>query len=68
MDRLFETFVGGGLPTFPGLFGSGIGRGAMLVPRMDMKETDKEIVVEAEVSSCRTRLASFGSAFSYSPC
>ena len=49
MDRLFDTFLGGGLPTFPSLFGSGIGRGAMIMPRMDVRETDKEITVEAEL-------------------
>jgi hypothetical protein len=25
MDRLFDTFLGSGLPTFPSLFSSGIG-------------------------------------------
>ena len=49
MDRLFDTFLGGGLPTFPSLLGSGVGRGATLMPRMDLRETDKEIIVEAEL-------------------
>ena len=49
MDRLFDTFLGGGFPTFPSIFGSGVGRSAMLVPRMDVKETDKEIIIEAEL-------------------
>jgi HSP20 family protein len=49
MDRLFDTFLGGGLTTFPSLFGSGIGRSSMLVPRIDVKETDKEILIEAEL-------------------
>ena len=40
MDRLFDTFLSGGLPTFPSLFGSGVGRSSMLVPRMDVKEGD----------------------------
>ena len=43
MDRLFDTFLGSGLPTFPSLFSSGIGRSSMHAPRMDVKETDKEI-------------------------
>ena len=50
MDRLFDTFLSGGLPTFPSLFGSGVGRSSMLVPRMDVKETDKEIIIEAELA------------------
>jgi HSP20 family protein len=50
MDRVFDTFLGGGLPTFPSLFGSGgVGRGPMLVPRVDVKETDREIIIEAEL-------------------
>ena len=49
MDRLFDNFLGGGLPTFPSLFTGGLGRGSMLVPNMDVKETDKEIVIEAEL-------------------
>ena len=48
-DRLFDAFLGSGLPTFPGLFGSGVGRGSMLVPRMNVKETDKDIIIEAEL-------------------
>jgi HSP20 family molecular chaperone IbpA len=49
MDRLFDTFLGGALPTFPSLFGPGVGRGATLMPRMDVRETDKEIIIEAEL-------------------
>jgi len=49
MDRLFDTFLGGGFPTFPSIIGSGVGRSAMLVPRVDMKETDKEIIIEAQL-------------------
>ena len=49
MDRLFDTFFGGGLSTFPSPFGSGVGRSSMLVPRIDVKETDKEIIIEAEL-------------------
>jgi HSP20 family protein len=55
MDRLFDTFLGGGLPTFPSLFSSGIGRSAMLVPRMDVKETDQEIIIEAELPGAEER-------------
>jgi HSP20 family protein len=49
MDRLFDTFLGSGLPTFPSLFSSGIGRSSMLAPRIDVKETDKEIIIAAEL-------------------
>jgi HSP20 family protein len=49
MDRLFDSFLGGGLPTFPSVFTGGLGRGSMLVPNMDVKETDKEIIIEAEL-------------------
>lgn len=48
MDRLFDTFMGG-LPTFPSMFGPSGGRGLALTPNLDVKETDKEIVVEAEL-------------------
>ena len=48
MDRLFDSFMGG-LPTFPSMFGSGGTRGFALTPNMDVKETDKEIVVETEL-------------------
>jgi HSP20 family protein len=48
MDRLFDSFMGG-MPTFPSMFGSGGSRGFALTPSMDVKETDKEIVVETEL-------------------
>jgi HSP20 family protein len=48
MDRLFDSFTGG-LPTFPGMFGPSGGRGFALMPSMDVKETDKEITIEAEL-------------------
>jgi HSP20 family protein len=48
MDRLFESFMGG-LPTFPSMFGGGGSRGFGLAPSIDVKETDKEIVVETEL-------------------
>ena len=48
MDRLFDTFTDG-LPTFPSMFGPSGGRGLALTPNLDVKETDKEIVVEAEL-------------------
>jgi HSP20 family protein len=46
MDSLFDSFIGG-LPAFSGMFGSSGGRA--LTPHMDVTETDKEIVVEAEL-------------------
>jgi HSP20 family protein len=46
---MFDTFLGRGLPTFPSLFSSAIGRSSMLAPRIDVKETDKEIIIAAEL-------------------
>jgi HSP20 family protein len=48
MDRLFDTFMGG-LPTFPSMFGPSGARGFAMTPSLDVKETDQEIVVEAEL-------------------
>jgi HSP20 family protein len=48
VDSLFDTFMGG-LPAFSGMFGASGGRGFTLTPHMDVRETDKEIVVEAEL-------------------
>jgi HSP20 family protein len=48
MDSFFDSFMGG-LPAFSGMFGSSGGRGFTLTPHVDVKETDKEIVVEAEL-------------------
>jgi HSP20 family protein len=48
MDRLFDSFMGG-LPTFPSMFGPSGSRAFALSPSMDVKETDKEIVVETEL-------------------
>ena len=48
MDSLFDSFIGG-LPTFSGMLGSSGERGFALTPHMDVTETDKEIVVEAEL-------------------
>jgi len=48
MDSLFDSFIGG-LPAFSGMFGSSGGRGFALTPHVDVTETDKEIVVEAEL-------------------
>jgi HSP20 family protein len=48
MDRLFDSFMGG-LPTLPSMFGPSGTRGFALSPSMDVKETDKEILVETEL-------------------
>jgi HSP20 family protein len=48
MDRLFDSFIGG-LPTFPSMFGPSGSRVFGLTPSLDVKETDKDIVVEAEL-------------------
>jgi HSP20 family protein len=45
---LFDSFMGG-LPAFFGMLGTGTGRSFPLTPQLDVKETDKEIVVEAEL-------------------
>jgi len=47
MDNLFDSFIGG-LPTFSGMFGAG-GRSFALTPHVDVRETDKQLVVEAEL-------------------
>src|SRR5262249_19662077 len=39
----------GGLPAFTDMLGTGAGRSVPLAAHMDVKETDKEIVVEAEL-------------------
>ena len=48
MDSLFDSFIGG-LPAFSGMFGASGGRNFTLTPHVDVRETDKEIVVEAEL-------------------
>ena len=48
MDSLFDSFVGG-LPAFSGMFGTSGARSFALTPHVDVRETDKEIVVEAEL-------------------
>lgn len=47
MDRLFDSFLGrgfGGMPSF-----ARFGEGGAVVPHIDVRETEKEIVVEAEL-------------------
>ena len=48
VDSLFDSFMGG-LPAFSGMFGPSGRRGFTLTPHVDVKETDKDIVVEAEL-------------------
>src|SRR5215475_10095288 len=48
MDSLFDSFMGG-LPAFSGMFGAGRDRSFALAPHIDVRESDKEIVVEAEL-------------------
>lgn len=47
MDRMFEGFFGG-RSGLPGLFGAGVAGGAMS-PSVDVRESDKEITIEAEL-------------------
>ena len=44
-----STASWGGLPAFSGMFGASGGRNFKLTPHVDVRETDKEIVVEAEL-------------------
>ena len=48
VDSLFDSFMGG-LPAFSDMFGTSGGRGFALTQHLDVRETDKEIVVEAEL-------------------
>jgi HSP20 family protein len=48
MDSLFDSFVGG-LPAFSGMFGTSGGRSFALTPHVDVRETEKEILIEAEL-------------------
>jgi HSP20 family protein len=48
MDSLFDSFMSG-LPAFPRMFATSGDRGFALTPHMDVRETDKDIVVEAEL-------------------
>ena len=45
---MFDTFMGG-LPGFSGMFGPSRDRGFSLAPHMDVRESDKELVIEAEL-------------------
>lgn len=47
MDRLFDDFPGG-MPTFPNLRQSSVAAQA-LTPALDVKETEKELVVMARL-------------------
>jgi len=46
MDRLFDSFLGRGFSRMPALFQTS---SDIVVPTMDVKETDKDLVVEAEL-------------------
>jgi HSP20 family protein len=59
MDSLFDSFMGG-LPAFSGIFGTSGGRGFTLTPHIDVRETDKEIVVEAELPGINEKDISLG--------
>ena len=48
VDSLFDTFMGG-LPAFSGMFGPSRDRGFSLAPHIDVRESDKELVLEAEL-------------------
>ncbi len=48
MERLFDSFMGRGWGRMPTAFRGGEGT-TMVMPTMDIKETDKELVVEAEL-------------------
>jgi HSP20 family protein len=48
MDRLFDDFLGGELPTFSNLRPS-FPAAQVLTPALDVKETEKELVVKADL-------------------
>jgi HSP20 family protein len=48
MDRLFDDFLGGELPTFSNLRQS-FPAAQVLTPALDVKETEKELVVKADL-------------------
>ena len=47
MDRVFDTFLGKRWGGFPSLAGNG--ESAIVMPSVDVRENDNEIIVEAEV-------------------
>ena len=47
MDRVFDSFLGRGFGRFPVL--SPVGENEAIMPSIDVRETDKELVVEAEL-------------------
>jgi HSP20 family protein len=50
MDRMFENFFGGGWPAFSRMRSLGKNGGAdIVVPEVDVKENDKEIIIAAEL-------------------
>ncbi len=49
MDRVFDSFMGGGFPSLSGLRNPPAAGEAMLTPQMDVKENAKAITVETEL-------------------
>ncbi len=50
MDRLFETFLGGaGLPALTAGRGLASTGAPMMIPSMDVRETEKEVIIEADL-------------------
>ena len=49
MERLFDSFMGRGWGRMPAVFRGEQQDNGMVMPTMDIKETDKELVVEAEL-------------------
>ena len=47
MDRVFDSFLGRGALRMPALFGGG--QAATMMPSIDVRETDGEVIVEAEL-------------------
>src|SRR6478672_3584299 len=48
MDNLFDSFMGG-LPAFSGMFRTSRDRGFSLASHIDVRESDKGLVLEAEL-------------------
>ncbi|MEC9367069.1 MAG: Hsp20/alpha crystallin family protein [Pseudomonadota bacterium] len=49
IDRLFDSFIGGGFPTLRNVPAISAAENGTITPHIDVRESDKQIVVEAEL-------------------